>query len=106
MNAPARINSALSVRDQFPAIENWHYLDSAATAQKPQAVIDAITSAYARDYATVHRGIYQRSSDMTVAYEEARAAAAGLIGGQANELVFTRGATEAINLVAQSLPKA
>ena len=63
MNAPTRINSALDVRDQFPAIENWHYLDSAATAQKPQAVIDAITKAYARDYATVHRGVYQRSAD-------------------------------------------
>jgi len=105
VNAPARINSALNVRDQFPAIENWHYLDSAATAQKPQAVIDAITEAYARDYATVHRGVYQRSSEMTGRYEDARAAASGLIGGQANEIVFTRGATEAINLVARSLPK-
>ena len=43
MNAPTRINSALDVRAQFPAIAGWHYLDSAATAQKPQAVIDAIT---------------------------------------------------------------
>ena len=93
------------MRDQFPAIENWHYLDSAATAQKPRSVIDAITSSYARDYATVHRGIYQRSSDMTGRYEAARAAAAGLIGGAADELVFTRGATEAINLVARTLPK-
>lgn len=105
MNAPARINSALNVRDQFPAVGGWHYLDSAATAQKPQAVIDAITKAYACDYATVHRGVYQRSSDMTVAYEASRAAAARLIGGQPSELVFTRGATEAINLVARSLPK-
>ena len=72
MNAPIRINSALKVRDQFPAIENWHYLDSAATAQKPQAVIDAITQAYARDYATVHRGIYERSAVMTQSYEDAR----------------------------------
>lgn len=105
MNAPVTINSALKVRDQFPAIENWHYLDSAATAQKPRAVIDAIVRNYAVDYATVHRGIYQRSSDMTGRYEAARTAAAGLIGGQAHELVFTRGATEAINLVAQCLPK-
>src|SRR5688572_9733551 len=50
MNAPARIQSRLDVRGQFPAIADWHYLDSAATAQKPQAVIDAITEAYARDY--------------------------------------------------------
>ncbi|MFP5330281.1 MAG: aminotransferase class V-fold PLP-dependent enzyme [Alphaproteobacteria bacterium] len=98
-------NSMLSVRDQFPAIANWHYLDSAASAQKPQAVIDAITKAYARDYATVHRGIYERSAVMTQSYEDARAAAAGLIGGKAGEAIFTRGATEAINLVARTLPR-
>ena len=105
MNAPARISSALNVRDQFPGAADWHYLDSAATAQKPQAVIDAIAQAYGPDYATVHRGVYQRSSDMTARYEAARAAAARLIGGQPNELVFTRGATEAINLVARTLPR-
>jgi cysteine desulfurase/selenocysteine lyase len=105
VNAPSRINSALDVRGRFPAIENWHYLDSAATAQKPQAVIDAITEAYARDYATVHRGVYQRSSEMTGRYEGARAAAASLIGGQTNEITFMRGATEAINFVARTLPK-
>jgi len=106
MNAPTRINSALDVRDQFPAIAGWHYLDSAATAQKPQSVIDAITQAYSRDYATVHRGVYERSAAMTDAYESARSAAAALIGGQANELIFTRGATEAINLAAYALPRA
>ena len=105
MNAPTRINSALNVRGEFPAIENWHYLDSAATAQKPQAVIDAITQAYSRDNATVHRGVYERSASMTARYEAARVAASNLIGGQPNELVFTRGATEAINLVARTLPK-
>ena len=98
-------NSMLSVRDQFPAIENWHYLDSAATAQKPQAVIDAITQAYSHDYATVHRGVYERSASMTASYEAARAAASNFIGGRENELIFTRGATEAINLVARALPK-
>jgi cysteine desulfurase/selenocysteine lyase len=105
VNREIRISAALNVRDQFPGVGDWHYLDSAATAQKPQAVIDAITYAYGPDYATVHRGVYQRSSDMTQRYEAARAAAAKLIGGQANELVFTRGATEAINLVARVLPK-
>ncbi|GAA4749731.1 cysteine desulfurase [Sphingomonas daechungensis] len=107
MTAPVRLspNSALDVRSQFPAVGDWHYLDSAATAQKPQAVIDAITEAYARDYATVHRGVYQRSSEMTGRYEAARTAASKLVGGQPNELVFTRGATEAINLVARQLPK-
>jgi len=106
VTAPVRLspNSALDVRNQFPAIENWHYLDSAATAQKPQAVIDAITQAYARDYATVHRGVYERSATMTDAYERSRAAASNFIGGQPDELIFTRGATEAINLVARTLP--
>ena len=107
MTAPVRLspNSALDVRAQFPAIENWHYLDSAATAQKPQVVIDAITNAYARDYATVHRGVYERSASMTASYEGSRAAASKLIGGQPNELIFARGATESINLVACVLPK-
>ena len=100
MNVQTRLNSAVSVRDQFPAIAGWHYLDSAATAQKPQAVIDAITNAYGRDYATVHRGVYERSAAMTQSFEAARAAAASLIGGDESELIFTRGATEAINLVA------
>jgi cysteine desulfurase/selenocysteine lyase len=99
------MTAELCVRDQFPAIAGWHYLDSAVSAQKPQAVIDAITRAYAADYASVHRGVYQRSADMTLAYEAARARAANLIGGAAEETIFTRGATEAINLVAQVLPK-
>ena len=106
MNVETRLNprldARLNLRDQFPAIAGWHYLDSAATAQKPQAVIDAITTAYGRDYATVHRGVYERSATMTQSFEAARAATAALIGGQPNELVFTRGATEAINLVAAS----
>ncbi|MEH3122488.1 MAG: cysteine desulfurase [Sphingomonas phyllosphaerae] len=87
----------------FPAIPaGWAYLDTAATAQKPKAVIDAITRGYDTTYATVHRGVYQRSADMTLAYEAARANIADLIGAPANEIVFLRGATEAINLVAQS----
>ncbi|HVL78987.1 MAG TPA: cysteine desulfurase [Sphingomicrobium sp.] len=105
MNVETAIHSSLDVRGEFPGIADWHYLDSAATAQKPQAVIDAIARAYGGEYATVHRGVYQRSSDMTGRYEAARAAAAKFIGGKAEELVFTRGATEAINLVARALPK-
>ncbi len=91
-------------RADFPAIpEGWSYLDSAATAQKPRAVIEAIEAAYARDYATVHRGVYQRSAEMTLAFEAARARVAGFIGAlAAEEVVFVRGATEGINLVAQS----
>jgi cysteine desulfurase/selenocysteine lyase len=88
----------------FPAIPaGWAYLDTAATAQKPQPVIDAIARAYAQDYATVHRGVYQRSALMTYAFEAARERVARFIGaGAADEIVFVRGATEAINLVAQS----
>ncbi|WP_300973376.1 cysteine desulfurase [Sphingomonas sp. LHG3406-1] len=105
MNVQTPIAASPDVRDQFPAISGWHYLDSAVSAQKPQAVVDAITRAYAQDYASVHRGVYQRSADMTLAYEAARVRAANFIGGGAEEVVFTRGATEAINLVAQVLPK-
>jgi len=88
----------------FPAIPaGWAYLDTAATAQKPKPVIDAIAGAYGETYATVHRGVYQRSADMTLAYEAARARVASFLGaGSADEIVFVRGATEAINLVAQS----
>ena len=87
----------------FPAIpDGWAYLDTAATAQKPQAVVDAITAAYGETYATVHRGVYQRSAGMTLAYEAARRRVADFIGaGSAVECVFVRGATEGINLVAQ-----
>jgi cysteine desulfurase/selenocysteine lyase len=83
----------------------WHYLDSAATAQKPQVVIDAMAKAMGPDYATVHRGVYSRSAEMTLAYEAARRRVAAFIGGREDELVFTRGATEAINLVAYSYPQ-
>ncbi len=88
----------------FPAIpKGWAYLDTAATAQKPRAVIDAITRAYGETYATVHRGVYQRSADMTLAYEAARSRIASFINAATpDEIVFVRGATEGINLVAQS----
>lgn len=93
-----------SRRADFPGIpEGWHYLDTAATAQKPQAVIDAIARAYGEDYATVHRGVYRRSADMTIAYEAARQRVARFVNARSSdEIVFVRGATEAINLVAQS----
>ena len=88
----------------FPAIpDGWSYLDTAATAQKPRPVIDAIARAYSETYATVHRGVYQRSSEMTLAFEAARRRTASFIGApSSDEIVFVRGATEGINLVAQS----
>jgi cysteine desulfurase/selenocysteine lyase len=91
----------LDLLADFPAIPaGWAYLDTAATSQKPRPVIDAITRGYGETYATVHRGVYQRSADMTLAFEAARRRVAQFIGGQENEIVFVRGATEGINLVA------
>ncbi len=95
--------ATLTLKDQFPGLAGgWHYLDTAATAQKPQAVIDATVDALGRDYATVHRGVYARSADMTLAFEAARRRTAAFVNGAEDEIVFTRGATEAINLVAQT----
>ena len=93
----------LDVLADFPAIPNgWAYLDTAATAQKPAQVIDAITRGYDTTYATVHRGVYQRSADMTLAYEAARRRVATFLNAPSpDEVVFVRGATEGINLVAQ-----
>jgi len=93
-----------ALRDQFPGLaNNWHYLDTAATAQKPQVVLDAMMRAGGADYATVHRGVYARSANMTVAFEAARDRVARFIGAASpNEVVFVRGATEGINLVAHS----
>jgi cysteine desulfurase/selenocysteine lyase len=101
------LTQTLSRRADFPGLltaegQPWHYLDTAATAQKPQVVIDATVRALGADYATVHRGVYARSAEMTLAYESARRRIAAFIGGAESELVFTRGATEAINLVAHS----
>ena len=107
MSEAATLTRLADLRGDFPGLRTatgarWHYLDSAATAQKPAAVIAAMTRALGEDYATVHRGVYARSADMTLAYEAARRRVAAFIGGAEDELVFTRGATEAINLVASS----
>ena len=92
----------LDLLADFPAIpEGWAYLDTAATAQKPRPVIDAIARGYGETYATVHRGVYQRSADMTYAFEAARQRVATFIGAKPEEVIFVRGATEGINLVAQ-----
>lgn len=92
----------LDLLADFPAIPaGWAYLDTAATSQKPKLVIDSITRSYDTSYATVHRGVYQRSADMTLAFEAARSRVAKFIGAKENEIVFVRGATEGINLVAQ-----
>lgn len=112
MNAPAILEpSARDFAADFPGLVTrdgspWHYLDTAATAQKPRAVIEAMTRALGEDYATVHRGVYARSAEITLAYEAARRRIAAFIGGHEDEVVFTRGATEAINLVANTWGRA
>ena len=98
-----------ALRDQFPTLAQevgGHplvYLDNAATSQKPQSVLDALAEYYEHDNANVHRGIHELSRRATVAFEEARVKLAKFIGAaDSAELVWTRGTTEAINLVAGS----
>jgi len=97
------------IREDFPALHqavNGYplvYLDNAATSQKPRAVIDALVHYYERDNANVHRGIHELSSRATAAFEAARIRAAQFINAHsADEIIFTRGTTEGINLVANS----
>ena len=99
----------VALRRDFPALQQeingkpLVYLDNAATSQKPRAVIDAVARYYREDNANVHRGIHELSRRATVAYEHARAKVAGFINAaDPSEVVFTRGTTEAINLVAGS----
>ena len=94
------------VKLDFPIFRNNPdvvFLDSAASAQKPQVVIDAVSSFYERDYANVHRGVYGLSQRATDKYEAARETVRRFLNAKtAREIVFVRGATEAINLVAQT----
>ena len=97
------------IRKDFPIFEvkmrgkPLTYLDSAASAQKPRAVIDAMSDFYAAHYANIHRGIYQLSAEATLRYEAVRTQVARFIGApDPREVIFVRNATEAINLVARS----
>lgn len=101
--------SVSSWRDDFPILSRTFrdkplvYLDSAATTQKPRQVIDAVTRFYAWENANVHRGVYKLSEEASVRFEAARPRVARAIGApSAQGIVFVRGATEAINLVASS----
>jgi len=102
-----------ALRDGFPALRQQvrgrplAYLDSAATALKPTAVIDALTGYYTRDSANVHRGVHLLSQRASLAYEDAREKVrAFLNASEAREIVFLRGVTEAMNLLAQTLGRA
>ena len=97
------------VREDFPALhQDVHgkplvYLDSAATTLKPQSVIDAVDDVYARDCANIHRAVHLLSQRATARFEEAREKVRTFLNAsKKTEIVFTRGTTEAINLVAQS----
>ena len=97
------------IREEFPILrEQAHgrpliYFDNAATTQKPGAVLDAVRRYYEHDNANVHRGLHTLSARATEAYERARQTVADYIGAAtADEIVFTRGTTESINLVAQA----
>ena len=109
--APAALDVA-RVRGDFPILGErvngrpLVYLDNAATTQKPREVIDAIAAYYRHDNANVHRGVHALSQRATDAYEAARAKIARFIGARAvQEIVFTSGTTDAINLVAQSFAR-
>jgi len=96
-------------RDDFPILRRnvngkpLIYLDNAASTQKPQSVIDAISRYYSHENANIHRGVHLLSTEATAAYEEARRKIARYLNAQdESEIIFTRGATESINLIAHS----
>ena len=97
------------IRADFPLLKEMQgkrpliYFDNAATAQKPQCVIDATTEFYAHKNSNIHRGLYHLSASATLAFEQARSRVAKFINArEPRECVFTRGATESVNLVASS----
>ena len=107
--APAPPFDVATVRSAFPALAQFvHgrplvYLDNAATTQKPRQVIDAIREYYERDNANVHRGVHELSERATAAYEGAREKVRAFVNAAStHEIIFTRNATESINLVARA----
>ncbi|MBW8814632.1 MAG: cysteine desulfurase [Caulobacterales bacterium] len=100
---------AEAIRAEFPILQRQvHgrplvYLDSAASAQKPRAVIAAMTHAMEHSYANVHRGLHTLANETTDAYEGARQKVAAFLGAEPSEIVFTKGGTEAVNLVAAGI---
>ena len=101
----------LDVRADFPILsreidgKRIVYLDSAASAQKPEAVLDAMDRFYRTSYSNVHRGVYTLAQEATELFEGARARIAAFVGGEAQTTIFTRNGTEALNLVARAWGK-
>lgn len=97
-----------AIRGDFPILTqnvNGHpliYFDNAATSQKPRAVMDVLQRFYERDNSNVHRGLHELSNRATAAYEGARKQLAGFLGAEPESIIFTRGTTESINLVARA----
>jgi cysteine desulfurase/selenocysteine lyase len=95
-------------RSDFPMLatkmggRNLAFLDTAASAQKPRSVIDAMTRVAEGEYSNIHRGLYEISQNLTQRFEASRTRIARFIGASAESIIFTRNSTEAINLVAQS----
>ncbi len=102
----------VSIRSDFPILNRevhgkpLVYLDNAASTQRPKQVIDAVSNLYQEHYANIHRGVHQLSQEASAQYEDARVAVRGFINAACvHEVVFTRGTTESINLVAQSFAR-
>jgi cysteine desulfurase / selenocysteine lyase len=108
-HTPIKALDIAAIRSEFPILQReingkpLVYLDNAASAQKPEAVIEAVADVYRHSYANVHRGLHTLANEATEAFEGARQKIADFLGAQnAAQIVLTRGATEAINLVANS----
>lgn len=101
-------SSILGARADFPLLvaDTVVYLDSAASTQKPKVVLDALQDFYTHSYANVHRGVYRLGEKATQAYEDARVRVARFINAPTESIIFTRGTTESVNLVAQSWGRA
>lgn len=99
-----------AIRDQFPILKRevngkpLVYLDNAASAQKPEAVIEGVADVWRHSYANVHRGLHTLANEATAAYEDARGKVAGFLNAPSpDQIIFTKGATDALNLIASSV---
>jgi len=114
MDIPVLPLDTAKIRQDFPILAQEHspsvplvFLDNAASSQKPRQVVDAMTDYYRRYHANVHRGIHKLSEEATAAYEEARIKIKQFVNAKSKrEIIFTRGTTESINLVAQTWGRA